>query len=64
MYRDCINISGSLSNEDEDENGNENIKKAIVFESKHQLYTCITLAVEDVKFCTQSLTKNINIIRL
>ena len=64
MYRDCINISGSLSNEDEDENGNENIKKAIVFESKHQLYTFITLAVEDVKFCTQSLTKNINIIRL
>lgn len=46
MYHDCINISGSLSNEDEDENGNENIKKAIVFESKHQLYTCITLAVD------------------
>ena len=35
MYRDCINISGSLSNEDENENGNENIKKATVFEGKH-----------------------------
>ena len=46
MYRDCINISGCLSNEDEDENGNENIKKAIVFESKHQLCMCITLAVD------------------
>ena len=46
MYRDCINISGSLSNEDEDENDNENIKKATVFESKHQLCTCVTLAVD------------------
>ena len=62
MYHDCINISGSLSNEDEDENGNENIKKAIVFENKHQLCTCVTLAVdEDVKFCKQSFTKNVNI---
>lgn len=46
MYRDCINISGSLSKEDEDENGNENIKKAITFESKHQLCTCVTLAAD------------------
>lgn len=46
MYHDCINISGSLSKEDEDENGHENIKKAIVFENKHQLCTCITLAVD------------------
>ena len=45
MYHDCVNILGSLSNEDEDENGSENIKKAIVFESKHQLCTCVTLAV-------------------
>ena len=42
MYHDCINISGSLSKEDED----ENIKKAMVFENKHQLCTCVTLAVD------------------
>ena len=35
-----------MSYEDEDENGDENIKKANVFENKHQLCTCITLAFD------------------